>query len=436
MNACFTRTFILTASFVLLFNSPASAQQWPQFLGPDASMIVEEGNPPDTWSESENIAWTHAMGGESWSSPVIWDQQVFITWAEVVNDPQVQKAEGDVGGRVYSWQVACLDLERGKELWSAEARRGYPRMKKHAASNYASETPLTDGERLYVYFGMHGLYCYSLDGQLLWSRDLGAYHTQLGWGTGSSPLMDGERIFIQVDNHESSFLVALDKRSGEEVWRVDRDEHTTYSTPYLWQNRLRSELVVGGQIIRSYLPETGQLLWELEGKGKNTIPTAKGDPDRLYVGNVKYLKTPATLFCVKAGAKGDISPAEGDSISDGVIWSYADAPLGNPTPLLYKGLLYVVGNRKGLVHILDAADGSLVQRLKFSGTGEVWSSPWAHQDKVFFTDGKGTTTVFKAGEDFAPLHQNKLDDKIWSSVAASGDNYLIKGLDRLYCIRQ
>ena len=309
-------------------------------------------------------------------------------------------------------------------------------MKKHTASNYASETPVTDGERLYIYFGMHGLYCYSMDGEELWSKDLGAFKTQMGWGTGSSPVIDKDRIFVQVDNHESSFLVALDKLSGEEMWRVDRAENTTYSTPYLWKNHKRTELVVGGSVIRSYNPENGQLYWELEGKGKNTIASASGDPQRLYIGNMKYLKTPATLFCVKAGARGDISPAEGDSISEGVIWSYAEAPLGNPTPLLHDDLLYVVGNRKGLVHILNAADGSLVHQLKVEGTGEVWSSPWIHENRVFFTDGKGTTSVFKARDDFALLHQNKLDDKVWSSVAASGDSYLIKGLDRLYCIRR
>ena len=227
-------------------------------------MIVARGNPPEHWSEETGVAWTYEMRGESWGTPIIWEDRVYVTCAEEIP-----------GEKACSWQVSCVELATGKEVWKREARRGMPRVKKHGASNYACETPVTDGERLYVYFGMHGLYCYDLDGELLWSKDPGAYETQRGWGTGSSPVLWKDRLFIQADNEEESFLLALDKQSGEEIWRVERDEKTSYSTPYIWKNTHGTELVTGGKRIRPPCSASGQAPGAISVRPEETAPATR-----------------------------------------------------------------------------------------------------------------------------------------------------------------
>jgi outer membrane protein assembly factor BamB len=285
-----------------------------------------------------------------------------------------------------------------------------------------------------VYFGMKGVYCLSLKGELLWEKDLGAYPTQNDWGTGSSPVVRKELLYVQVDNEEQSFLVALDKETGDEVWRADREEGTNYSTPYLWKSRDRTELVTGGKTARSYDPETGELLWKLRMDGHYNIPSPVGDRDYLYMGNPGRGETPGTLCCVRAGATGDITPAEGETSSSGVVWYNPDAPAANPSPLLYEGLLYLVSSRGGEVTCFNAFSGEQVYREKIEGVAACWASPWVHRGKIFFTDEKGVTRVFRAGRHFELLEENSLDDKFWSSVAVAGSDYIFKGSKKLYCI--
>jgi outer membrane protein assembly factor BamB len=359
-----------------------------------------------------------------------------VTSAGVIDSDGIQKQDGELGGKAYRWEVSCVDLETGQEIWNRVAREGYPRVKKHAASNYACETPVTDGEHLYVYFGMHGVFCYTLEGDLKWGKDLGTYKTQMGWGTGSSPVLYEDLLFIQVDNDENPFLVAMDKETGEVRWRVERKgENTNYSTPYLWKNKLRHELIVGGERTISYEPLSGKVLWELETNGRNTIPSPVGDAERLFLGNAGFMKTPATLYCVKAGAEGDITPPAGDSISAGIQWSLSDAPLGNPSPLLYNGLLYVLSSRKGILSCFEPESGKLLYSERTEGVSDCWASPWAHEGKIYFTDSRGTTHVVKAGPQYKYLFENRLDNKMWSSVAAAGDSYILKGLNAMYCVR-
>jgi len=450
----------------LLFNS--CMQNWPQFRGPESNMVAKAKNLPDIWGPSENIRWSSEIEGDSWTSPVVWGNKVFYSSAipvKVAPEPERQappprppaEAAGNADsagnaqnppppsppdpkedrsylGEVYRWEVSCLDLKTGELLWKTVARQGSPGAKKHAATNYASETPVTDGNRLYVYFGMNGLYCYDLDGTLLWEKDLGAYFTQNGWGTGSSPVLYKNMLFVQVDNEEHSFLVALNAETGDEVWKKDREEATNYSTPIIWKNSVRTELVTGGKTARSYDPGTGELIWELKVAGFYNIPSPVAMRDRLYLGNAGFNDTPGTLFCVRAGAEGDISPAEGESTSSGVVWSNTDAPTANPSPLIYEGLLYLLSSRGGEISCFDAATGELVYKEKIDKVAGCWASPWAHGDKIFLTDEKGVTQVLKAGRSFEVLHQNMLEDKFWASVAVTRDAYLMKGTDRIYCI--
>jgi outer membrane protein assembly factor BamB len=329
-----------------------------------------------------------------------------------------------------------VDIESGKELWKQVGHEGSPRIKKHARTNYASETPVTDGKRIYVYFGMTGLYCYDMDGALLWEKDLGAFETQRGWGTGSSPVLYKDKLYVVVDNEQQSFLVALDAASGDEIWKVDRDELTNYGTPFIWKNSVRTELVTGGKKARAYDPATGELIWELQMDGYYNIASPAADRNLLYMGNAGYGDVPGTFFAIKAGAEGDITPDSVSLSSDGVAWFNQDAAfLANPSPLLCNGLIYMVAGRGGQITCLEAETGEVVYQEKVENVAACWASPWLNEDKIFFMDEKGVTQVIKAGREFEHLHENSLDDRFWASVAVAGDAYLFKGDKKLYCIK-
>jgi outer membrane protein assembly factor BamB len=416
---------------------------WPQFRGPEQNMVAKAGNLPSAWGEDTHIRWTVDMDGDSWTSPVVWGNQVFVSSAIPVKvSPEPERRDGDPPPEeeksylndVYRWEVSCYDLANGELVWKQVAFEGSPRSKKNRATNYASETPVTDGKQLYVYFGMTGVYCYNLEGELQWEKDLGAYETMNEWGTGSSPVLYHDMLYVQVDNEEHSFIVALDAGSGEEIWKAERDEKTNYSTPFIWKNSVRTELVAGGKKARSYDPQTGEILWELEVAGRYSIPGPVADKDYLYLGNTAWRDIPGSMQCIRAGAEGDINPAEGETTSGGVVWSNLDAPTANPSPLLYGDLLYLVSGNGGEITCLDAATGEQVYREKIEKVAACWASPWAHEDKVYFIDEKGVTRVFKVGQEFELLHENALDDKFWASVAVTKDAYILKGVEKMYCI--
>jgi outer membrane protein assembly factor BamB len=448
-------------TFLALLILTSCAPNWPQFRGPGQDMLASGRKLPENWNDSTNIRWITPMEGASWSSPIVYVNKVFVTTCIPVKitpppeqpaspPPEGGQGQGRPGDRpplpqppeedlgylqdIYRWEVSCLDLETGALLWKQVAKEGHPRIKKNPATNYAGETPVTDGKRLYAYFGMTGVYCWDLDGKLLWEKDLGAFKTRNGWGAGASPVAYDGILYVQVDNEEQSFLVALDGKTGDEVWRAERDEKTNYSTPYIWKNRARTELVTGGRKARSYDLKSGEILWELEVPGVYNIPGPVGNRDFLYLGNTPQRDQPGSLFCIRAGARGDITPPEGENHSAGVSWANLDAPIGNPSPLLYEGLIYLIGSRGGQVTCINALSGNPEYQEKIDDVAACWASPWAVDGKICFTDEKGVTQVFKAGRNFELLVENSLDDKFWTSVAVAGDAYLMKGVERLYCI--
>jgi outer membrane protein assembly factor BamB len=351
---------------------------------------------------------------------------------------------GGSGGRggsplnaVYKWKVLCLDRTTGKVLWENLAKESKPTIPIHNTNTYASETPITDGERLYVYFGMTGLFCYDLDGKQIWSKELGSYPMMLGWGTGSSPALDGDLIFVQCDNEQKSFLVAFDKKTGDEKWRVARDEKSNWSTPFVWKNKVRTELVTGGGTkMRSYDPATGKLLWELGGSVSRCSATPVGDADLLYVGSGGGMGGNGPLSAVKAGASGDITPKGDNDTSEGVAWTVERAGPPMASPLLYQGNLYILDQRGGLLSCYDAKTGEQHYKQRISGAKGFTSSPWAGDGKIFCLDESGQTFVIAAGDELKLLGTNKLDDMFWSSAAIAGDQLLLRGIDRLYCIKQ
>ena len=474
-------TFILNVSLgilaLILINSCTSKQNWPQFRGPDGNMLSSAKSLPEVWDTVKNVAWTYQLDGAGWSSPIVWGKKVFITscFPEKVapvpeRGPQQgppppsrpgvpqpgQRPQGGQAPRpgqgqpgappqedndttfrqdVYRWEVTCIDLDSGKELWKQVAFQGNPKVKKHPMNNYATETPATDGERVYAYFGNIGLFCYDFSGNLLWKKDFGAYKVLNGWGTGSSPIIYNGMVYIQDDNEENSFIAGLDAITGEEKWRALREEKTNYSTPFIWKNKVRTELVAGGKAVTSYDPETGKPLWTMKAGGEMVIPSPAGDENMLYIGNAGGQNAKSNLFAVLAGAEGDITPPDSIKTGDGVAWVFRDAGLGNSSPLLFNGLIYIIASRGGEIKCIKASDGSLVYKDRVSGLGAVWASPWVYNGKVWFFDEKGITRSFTAGDKFELINDNRLNDKTWASVAITGDSYIFKGVETLYHVK-
>ncbi len=248
MKVCRNLAVVLGLGFVA---ASAVGDEWGRFRGPDGNSVANESKHPAEWSEDSNVAWKIKIPGRGWSQPVVTGDKVFVTTAVAENEEKPKRFDGGItpGARDatkddYQWKVLCLSLKTGKVLWEQTPYEGKPATPKHRGNTYASETPVTDGERVVAYFGMKGVVCYDLTGQPLWNKSLGEFPMQAGWGSGSSPIIVGDVVVIQCDNNKSSFLVGLDKKSGDELWRIARDEKSNWSSPLLWKKKMRSDVVV------------------------------------------------------------------------------------------------------------------------------------------------------------------------------------------------
>jgi outer membrane protein assembly factor BamB len=483
-------------------NGVGRSADWPQFRGPNGSATSAEAHLPTEWGADKNIDWKVNLPGYGWSSPVVWGDKVFVTTA--VTDKQVKPGggRGMMFGKkqdaVYKWEVHCLSTADGKSLWKQTAAEKKPDIATNPTNGYATETPVTDGDRVYAYFGAIGMvYCFDFTGKPLWNADLGAYPTQMNNGTGSSPVLADGRLFVQCDNEEKSFLVALDVKTGRELWHSPRDERTGWSTPLVWKNTARTEIVcIGSPRVRSYDPETGKQLWELGGITGQVKSSGVADNDLLYVGSGggfggfgggpggffrgpgggdggpgNFRRGPGggddgpgefprgargggdggpggfprgpgggggsrPMFAVRAGASGDITLKQDEKTNAGVAWHLATAGAATPSPLLYAGYLYVLEEKGGIVSCYDAKTGNKLYKERVPGARGFTASPWAFAEKVFCLDEDGTTWVLKAGPKFEVIGENKIGELAWSSPAAANGALFLRTVDNLYCIRE
>jgi len=432
---------IIALTFIVAFSPTANAQvNWPQFRGPNAGTSQGE-KLPLKWSTTENVEWKIEVPGRGWSSPVVWNGRIFLTTVEKKGEYEAAKKGLYFGGErmkpsadEHRWLVMCLDFATGKTLWRHEAAKGKPAGPIHIKNSYASETPITDGERLYALFGNQGLYCYDLDGKPLWSKPIPALPTKFGWGTASSPVLHGDKLFIANDNEKASYLLALDKKTGKELWRVERDEKSNWATPFVWTNEKRTELVVNGtNKVRSYDLD-GNVLWEMKSASQITIPTPFARHGLLYIGSGYVLDPNKPIVAIRPGASGDITlPADKDS-SAFVAWRQKKAGPYNPSFLVYGDLMYVLYDQ-GMLGCYDAKTGTMVyDRERLGGMFTV--SPWAYRNKVFALNEDGVTTVVEAGKAFQIVGKNSLDEMCMATPAVYGDSLLIRTLTKLYRIRE
>jgi outer membrane protein assembly factor BamB len=431
------------ALFVLLCSVCAAVGgNWAQFRGPNAAATSAEKTLPVEWGADKNLAWKVKVPGYGWSSPIVWGDKVFVTTA--VADKQKEptgSARWEPGGllrgpdSVYRSEVYCLNAADGKVVWKRTAAANKP-APITTSNTYASETPVTDGQRVYAYFGMTGVYCYDFAGKEQWKKDLGPLNTEAGHGTGASPALDGERLFIQRDNQEKSFLLALDAKTGKELWRVNRAEMTGWSTPLVWKNRVRTEVVcLGSKQVRSYDPATGKLLWQLSGTNGQSFASPIAGEDLLYAGTGGQQGGGRPLFAVKAGASGDITLKPGATSNSGVAWYQSNAGPLISTPLLYQGHLYILEQTLGIVSCYDSRTGKQVYRKRLPQARGFLASPWAYDGKVFCLDESGQTFVLKSGAKFELLGRNKINERCWATPALAGGALFLRTVDHLYCIK-
>lgn len=455
MAAAQSRTWLILPLLVLCFvslghslaNAQGSSEQekWTQFRGTNAQGISSNNRLPLEWSTEKNVAWKSEISGRGWSSPVVWGNRVFLTSVE--SDTEI---DDDVKGLYFGgerseppegnhrWAVICLDLESGEELWKTYVHEGRPPSSIHIKNSFASETPVTDGKRVYCYFGNMGLYALDFEGEVVWEREMEPKKTRFGWGLAASPALHNDRLYIVNDNEEASYLAAIETATGDTVWQIDRDEKSNWSTPFIWEYEGRTEIVTPGTgTTRSYSLD-GELLWSFQGMSLITIATPYPYDEWLIISSGYLLDPRKPIYAVKKNATGDLTLEEEEDSNSGIAWRIARAAPYNPTTLIYKDNLFVLLDR-GLYEVYDARDGSLLhEKRRTEGSRAYTSSPWAYRDHVFAIDEDGTTTVFDAKNGFNAVGTCQLadDDLCLATPAMVGDRLLIRTAKRIYCFRE
>jgi outer membrane protein assembly factor BamB len=440
----FLRACFLAVSFT--YGGAARGQEnWPQFRGQGSLGVGRNQDLPTTWSTNQNVAWKTAVPGMGWSSPIVWADHIFVT--SVVKEGEIEPPKKGLyfGGErpvpstnAHHWMVYCFDWRTGGKVWERQVHEGPPASSLHLKNTYASETPVTDGERVYACFGNLGLYCLDMAGKPVWSHEWPAAKTRNGWGTAASPVLHKDRIFVVNDNEEKSFVTALDSKTGRQLWRVDRDEKSNWATPLAWENEKRAELVVPGHNrVRSYDPHDGHVLWELGGMSSIVIPTPFASDGLLYVCSGYVGDKTRPVFAIRAGAAGDISLKEGEGANAFVAWCEKAAGPYNPSALVYKDLFYVLYDF-GFLSCRDARSGKEIydkHRINSEGTSNFTASPWAYDDKIFCLSEDGDTFVFQAGPKYELLRKNSLGEMCMATPAIARDSLVIRTSSNLYRIR-
>lgn len=333
--------------------------------------------------------------------------------------------------------VYDVELATGKIRWQREVRRASPQLPKHQKNSYASETPVTDGTRVYALFGGVGLFALNFEGQVLWSKAFADVRFRNGWGSGASPVLHRGRLYVVCDNDDQSFVAAFDAETGRELWKVNRQEGSNWSTPFVWENDQRTELITtGSDKVRSY-DLNGTLLWEFTGMSTITIPTPFARHGLLFISSGYSADQLRPTYAIKPGASGNISLAPGTTTNAYIAWSQSTIAPYNPTPLVYGDYLYTLLDR-GFFTAHDARTGREIygrQRIAADATG-FSSSPWVYNDKIFVMSEDGDTYVLQPGSEFKVLGKNSLREMTLATPAVSEDSLIIRTASKLYRISE
>ena len=420
---------------------------WSSFRGPRASGVADGQNLPDTWSgeKGSNIRWKARIPGLAHSSPVIWGKRLFVTTA-VSSRQDADFRPGLYGAgdaskdrSPHRWILYCLDTASGKVLWERVATKGQPKDKRHIKATYANSTSATDGRYVAAFFGSEGLFVYTVAGERMWSKDLGrldagAYDLpEYEWGTASSPIIYRDLVLVQCDTQGESFILAADIKTGDTVWKTDRDELPSWGTPTLCEGPGGVELVTNASnFIRGYDPLTGTELWRLGGSSKITAPTPVSEDGIIVVASGRQPESP--IFAVRAGARGDLSLGDGASSSEHVVWSKVRRGPYMPTPIIYRGLVYILHNR-GLFDCYDLKSGEEVYRQRVPHAGSGFSgSPVAADGKIYLPSEDGDIFVVKAGREFELIAKNSMGELLMATPALSDGALYIRTQGHVFAV--
>ena len=437
----FTAVALLLALPVALAGS-----DWPRFRGLEAGVAPDHPDLPERWSETDNVVWKVDIPGLGWSSPIVSGDQVFVTSAVSAGDePQPVKGlydPGDEHGKrdavaSHRWMVYAIDLETGAVRWERELRSAVPTIKRHIKASFASETPVTDGSQVYVYFGSIGLAA-ALDantGDVAWTQELGAFNGHQEFAPAASPVLHDGRLYVVNDNTTESFFTAFDAQTGERLWRVVREETENWSTPFVWENELRTEIVITArQKVRSYDLD-GNVLWELRGMTGNVAPSPFASDGLIYLSSGYPGSSVRPVYAVRPGGSGDISLDPDNPNADHPYIAWFQPLLGTyvTSALVYQGTYYTLLDR-GLLLAHDARTGQEIYGRKRLRPGSGFTaSPWAYNGRIFVLSEDGDTYVIPAGPEFEIIATNALNEMVLATPAVADGNLIVRTQSKLYC---
>ena len=452
----------------------APPDSWPGFRGPTADGRAGDADLPVTWSKTQSVKWNVAVPGRGWSSPIVWRDRVYVTSA-ISSKPFKQPSPGlygndyiaemraqglpadEINRRVRArdneipeesdairYVVYAFDLATGKLVWEREAHKGLPSGGRHRKNTYASETPFTDGERLYVSFGQNiGMFAFTLSGDLVWKRHWPAQPIYLDFGTASSPVVHNGRVILVQDSERDSFITAIDAKTGADVWRTARPRGRTFplqsswSTPFVWQHSGRTEIVTTGHAaIASYDAADGRELWRINNATMPT-PSPFAADGRLFVGTgAQGGDASRPFFAIKPGASGDISLAADATSNTHISWMQPRASGYTPSGIIVGDRVYLVHDT-GIMGVYAADSGREIYKARVGGIGHTFSaSPIAAKNRIYFPDEEGVTIVIEAGDSYKELAQNDLGELTLASPAVVGNAMIVRTESRLYRIEK
>ena len=413
---------LVAATWCVMVQAQSSAH-WPQWRGPFFNGMAR-GDAPSVWSDTSNVKWKTAMPGRGFSTPAIWGDRIFVTTAIPT---------GSGAGPVVEqrFEVLSLDRKTGKILWQKTAKIATPHEGYHRAyGSFASNSPVTDGRYVYVSFGSRGIYAYDFNGKLIWEKDLGVQlKMRLAFGEGVAPLLVGDRLFLVFDHEGESFIVALDKRNGKELWRASRDEKSSWSTPLAIERDGKTQIVVSAtNKVRSYDAQTGRVLWESAGLGANAIPAPVYQNGTVYV--MSGYRDPK-LLAIKLGKEGDLTN------SDSILWSHTRGLAYTTSPVLFEDKLYVVTDN-GMISAFNAITGEpYYHQTRLPKAATIKASPVAANGKIYQATEDGDVFVLKMGDKFEVTATNTLADQIFiASPVIVGGEIFLRGQNTLFCISE
>ncbi len=419
--------------------------QWPNWRGPEGNGVSPDGNPPIHWSETENVLFKVEVPGNGLSSPIVWKDRIYVT-TSIAEDAQAYARAEEAAQKIMdagewppavtpvkqSFRVLALSSDTGEVVWQRTAAERVPHESHYLDSSWSNASPITDGERLYIHFGSNGTYAYALDGTLLWQVDLGDMTTRRGHGEGSTPTLYGDLLIVNWDHEGDSFLVALDKRTGQERWRTARPEEvTSWSTPVVLEATEGPQIVISATGASRGYDLTGQELWRLSGMTFNAIPTP------VHRAGIVYLASGYRGSMLQA-VQLDQARATGSDLagSAAVRWTRERDTPYVPSPLLYDEQIYFLKHNGNILTSLDADSGEALFTARLAAIHNVYASPLGAADRIYVFGRDGETVVLKHGPKLEVLATNELDDGIDATPAIVGDTLYVRGRHHLYALRR